>query len=111
MSEVGDFRVSGEHEAMITDCNEKGWPPLDPPDDRVSWAKKVSGMSAVGRLTSEMVLAEGFVAEKLSVEFPNGVDGEPEITIGDEVLAVHNCEGLGKEHSGGSIEHEAEGAM
>ncbi|KFK31800.1 hypothetical protein AALP_AA6G160500 [Arabis alpina] len=37
-----------------------------------------------------MVLEEGFVLERLSVEFPNGVDGEPEITIGEEVLTAMN---------------------
>lgn len=38
----------------------------------------------------EEFLEEGFVSERLSLEFPNGEDGEPVITIGKEVLDAMN---------------------
>lgn len=78
----------------MTYFTEKGRPPDEPPDEpprmRQSWASKVSGMSAGGGLTPEAVLDEEFVASRLNVEFPHGEDGEPVITIGNEVLEAMN---------------------
>lgn len=74
----------------MTDYLAKGPPPGDPPDPSGSWATKVGGTRVVGRTVPEMVIDEEFVTSRLRVEFPNGEDGEPEITIGDEVLAAMN---------------------
>ncbi|CAL9223761.1 unnamed protein product, partial [Arabidopsis halleri] len=41
-------------------------------------------------LTPEDVLDEAFVMERLRLEFPNGEEGEPVITIGEEVLNAMN---------------------
>lgn len=41
-------------------------------------------------MNPKSVLDADFIAERLRLEFPNGEDGEPEITIGSEVLEVMN---------------------
>lgn len=51
---------------------------------------KVVGSNAGGRLSPEAVLNEEFVAARVSLDFPDGEDGEPVITIGKEVLDVMN---------------------
>lgn len=43
-----------------------------------------------GMPTPEKILDEEFVAARLRLEFPNGEDGEPVITIGSKVLDVMN---------------------
>ncbi|KAL9308483.1 putative transcription factor interactor and regulator CCHC(Zn) family [Arabidopsis thaliana] len=74
----------------MTDIGEKGRPPGDPPDGRGSWVAKVTGTSVGGRPNPASVLDEEFVSARMRVEFPNGEDGEPVITIEQEVLDVMN---------------------
>ncbi|KAL1224543.1 hypothetical protein V5N11_020190 [Cardamine amara subsp. amara] len=89
---VGDFGVirAREQDATMTDIGEKDRPPGDPPDVHVLWVKKVTGSNAGWMLTPEAVLDDDFVAERLSLEFPNGEDGEPVTTIRKEVLDAMN---------------------
>lgn len=85
VSESGDGdRVLGDNDAEMMDTPERGQPPGKPPDGGTSWASLVSDTSAGGRPNPESVLSDEFVVERLSVEFPDGVDGEPVITIGQE---------------------------
>lgn len=48
------------------------------------------GKSAGGMPRPEEVIGEDFVSERLCLEFPDGEDGEPVITIGKEVLEAMN---------------------
>lgn len=88
----GDFRVSnsGDQEVTMMDTREKGRPPGEPPDGPTSWVKKVTGSGGGGIRSPEEVLDEDFVMDRLSLEFPNGEDGEPVITIGREVIDAMN---------------------
>ncbi|CAA7044673.1 unnamed protein product [Microthlaspi erraticum] len=79
-------RVLGDTDATMMDIPGKG----QPPDGAVSWASMVMGTSAGGRPHPEDLLTDAFVVERLSVEFPNGVEGEPVIKIGQEVLEAMN---------------------
>lgn len=74
----------------MTDIGERFRPPGDPPDASVMWVKKVTGSGVGGRPVPEMVLDDDFVSERVNLEFPNGEDGEPVITIGSKVLDVMN---------------------
>ncbi|KAG7579199.1 hypothetical protein ISN45_Aa03g033600 [Arabidopsis thaliana x Arabidopsis arenosa] len=76
-------------DTTMTDIGERVRPP-DPPDVGGSWVNKVVGSNAGGRLSPEAVLNEEFVAARVSLDFPDGEDGEPVITIGKEVLDVMN---------------------
>ncbi|XP_048596345.1 uncharacterized protein LOC125578102 [Brassica napus] len=89
---LGDFRVLGEDEQDTTmeDTGEKGRPPGDPPDAPGSWVRKVVGSNVGGMPVPEDVVDEKFVESRLRLEFPNGDDGEPVITIGEEVLTAMN---------------------
>ncbi|KAG7559018.1 Reverse transcriptase zinc-binding domain [Arabidopsis thaliana x Arabidopsis arenosa] len=88
----GDARVLGSevYDATMMDVGERDRPPGDPPDGRVSWVQKVVGSNEGGMPTPEEVLGETFVLERLRLDFPDGEDGEPVITIGDEVLSAMN---------------------
>lgn len=90
----GDFEVLGETEkdATMEDIGEKERPPgsLLPPDAPGSWLKKVVGGNAGGRPVPEEAVGEEFVEARLRLEFLNGEDGEPVITIGEEVLTAMN---------------------
>lgn len=88
----GDARVLGSevYEATMMDVGERDRPPGDPPDGRGSWVQKVVGSNEGGMPTPEEVLGETFVLERLRLDFPDGEDGEPVITIGDEVLSAMN---------------------
>ena len=68
----------------------KDRPPGDPPDAPGSWVRKVVGCNKGGMPVPEEDVDEEFVESRLKLEFPNGEDGEPEITIGEEVLAAMN---------------------
>ncbi|KAG2274425.1 hypothetical protein Bca52824_056980 [Brassica carinata] len=68
----------------------KDRPPGDPPDAPGSWVRKVVGCNKGGMQVPEEAVDEEFVESRLKLEFPNGEDGEPEITIGEEVLAAMN---------------------
>lgn len=86
----GEIRVLSDQDATMTDIGEKGRPPGDPPDGMGSWVTKVTGTFVGGRPVPESILNEEFVTARLSVEFPNGEDGEPVITIGKEVIEAMN---------------------
>lgn len=77
-------------DATMEDIGGKERPPVDPPDVPGSWVRKVVGCSEGGMPVLEEVVAEEFVESRLTLEFPNGEDGEPEITIGEEVLTAMN---------------------
>ncbi|XP_048591480.1 uncharacterized protein LOC106355257 [Brassica napus] len=74
----------------MEDIGEKGRPPGDPPDAPGSWVRKVIGCNEGGMPVPEEVVDEEFVESRLRLEFPNGEDGEPVITIGEEVLTAMN---------------------
>ncbi|XP_048634174.1 uncharacterized protein LOC125608229 [Brassica napus] len=74
----------------MEDIGGKEKPPGDPPDVPGSWVRKVVGSSEGGMPVPEEVVDERFVESRLSLEFPNGEDGEPVITIGEEVLTAMN---------------------
>ncbi|EOA12095.1 hypothetical protein CARUB_v10016517mg, partial [Capsella rubella] len=59
-----------------------------PPDKVGSWVSKVTGRGVGGRVTPETLMDKAFVSERLRLDFPDGEDGEPFITIGSEVLDV-----------------------
>lgn len=88
----GDFRASSEEGRNLTmeDIGERGRPPGDPADAPGSWVRKVLGSNEGGRPIPEEVVDEKFMESRLRLEFPNGEDGEPVITIGDEVLTAMN---------------------
>lgn len=89
---MGNFeRESASVQATtVTDIGERIWLLGDPLDASVLWVKKVTGSGTGGRPVPEMVLDDEFVSVRLNLEFPNGEDGEPVITIGVEVLDVMN---------------------
>ncbi|XP_018460144.1 uncharacterized protein LOC108831073 [Raphanus sativus] len=74
----------------MEDIGGKGRPPGDPPDNSGSWLQKVVGSNAGGMPVPEEAVGEEFVESRLRLEFPNGEDGEPVITIEDEVLMAMN---------------------
>ncbi|KAG2306717.1 hypothetical protein Bca52824_026465 [Brassica carinata] len=74
----------------MEDVGEKGRPPGDPPDAPGSWVRKFLGCNEGGMPIPEEVVDEEFVEARLKLEFPNGEDGEPVITIGEEVLTEMN---------------------
>ncbi|KAG2247637.1 hypothetical protein Bca52824_087265 [Brassica carinata] len=88
----GDLRVlNGEgQDATMEDMGEKGRPPGEPPDAPVSWVRKVVCCNVGGMPVPEEVVDEEFVESRLRLEFPNGEDGEPVITIEEEVLTAMN---------------------
>lgn len=70
----------------MEDIREKGRP-LDAPG---SWVRKVAVCNEGGMFVLEEVVVEKFVQSRLRLEFSNGEDGEPVITIGEEVLTAMN---------------------
>ncbi|EOA19737.1 hypothetical protein CARUB_v10003838mg, partial [Capsella rubella] len=65
-------------------------PPGDPPDKPGLWVQKVKGSLGGGMPRPEDVVTHEFVKPRLRLEFPNGKNGEPVITIGAEVIeAMH----------------------
>ncbi|CAA7024104.1 unnamed protein product [Microthlaspi erraticum] len=74
----------------MEDIPGKGPPPGKPPDGGTTWASMVMGTSAGGRLVPKSLVSDEFVVERLRVEFPDGDDGEPVITIGQDVLEAMN---------------------
>lgn len=77
-------------DATMVDIGEGTPPPGDPPDPGALWVQKVKGSGAGGRVRPELVMDDEFVEGKVRLEFPGGVDGEPVITIEQEVLDVMN---------------------
>lgn len=92
VSAIGETRVSesGDRDATMMDVGERARPPGDPPDCVPSYASKVAGTSEGGMPVPEKLIDDDFITERLRVEFPNGEDGEPSITIETEVLEAMN---------------------
>ncbi|KAL9859810.1 putative transcription factor interactor and regulator CCHC(Zn) family [Arabidopsis thaliana] len=88
----GDSRGLGgkSHDAVMMDVGGKDRPPGDPPDVSQSWAKKVAEGNAGGIPDLESFVDEKFILDRMRIEFPDGEDGEPAITIGNEVLEAMN---------------------
>ncbi|XP_024013365.1 uncharacterized protein LOC112087724 [Eutrema salsugineum] len=88
----GDFRVSQSQaqDATMIDVGEKGRPLGDPPDAGGVWVRKVVGTGVGGRPRPESLVDVEFVRNRMQLEFPDGEDGEPVITIGEEVLIAMN---------------------
>ncbi|KAL8161101.1 hypothetical protein V2J09_012590 [Rumex salicifolius] len=61
-----------------------GRPPGAPPEG--TWAQKVAGQEAGGIPAPESVISDEFVMTRMRIEFPNGEEGEPEISIGQDVI-------------------------
>ena len=91
-SEKGVSRVLGvgEHDTAMDDFVDQGRPPGDPPDMTGSWVRKVTGSSAGGMPNPEELIDDAFVSERVRLELPNGEEGEPGITIEQEVLEAMN---------------------
>ncbi|KAL0688861.1 hypothetical protein Bca4012_088538 [Brassica carinata] len=89
---IGEGRgsESGDRDATMMDVGERARPPGDPPDAAASYASKVVGTNGGGMPVLESLIDDVFVSERLRVEFPNGEDGEPSITIEPEVLEAMN---------------------
>lgn len=79
-------RVSG---ATMMDVGERYRPPGDP-SDTSTWASKVVGSTVGGMPNPEDVLDDEFVTARVALGFSDGEDGEPEVTIGQEVLEAIN---------------------
>ena len=88
----GNSRVStsDDQDASMADVGEKANPPGDPPDKGTSWASKAANTAEGGTPVLEVLIEDLFVSNRLRVEFPNGEDGEPSITIENEVLEAMN---------------------
>ncbi|XP_018448551.2 uncharacterized protein LOC108820063 [Raphanus sativus] len=88
----GENRVltSDDQDATMMDLGEGARPLGEPPDVRASYASKVASTNGGGMPIPENLLDDTFVSERLRVEFPNGEDGEPSITIEAEVLEAMN---------------------
>ncbi|XP_048611518.1 uncharacterized protein LOC111198274 [Brassica napus] len=89
---IGEGRgsESGDRDATMMDVGERARPPGDPPDAAASYASKGVGTNGGGMPVPESLIDDVFVSERLRVEFPNGEDGEPSITIEPEVLEAMN---------------------
>lgn len=82
-------RVSGrgdQDESMEDD----GRPPGSSPGGSPSWAEKVQGSGGGGIPVPERLMEDEFVSSRMSLEFPDGEEGEAVVTIGQEVLEVMN---------------------
>lgn len=84
-----DARVLGDG-IQDASMEEVGRPPGEKLTGAGSWVEKVRSSQGGGLPVPEMVLDAGFVASQMRVEFPNGEDGEPVVTIGHEVLTAMN---------------------
>lgn len=91
---MGDTSSGG---ARVTDTREQdesmeedGRPPGLSSDGSRLWVEKVQGCNGGGIPIPEMVVEEGFVMSRMSLEFPSGEDGEAVVKIGREVLDAMN---------------------
>ncbi|KAG7537202.1 Reverse transcriptase domain [Arabidopsis suecica] len=90
MGENGDrVSVTEVRDATMMDVGDGSRPPGDPPDG-TEWVRKVTGFMTGGRPSPEAILGNDFVSERMRLEFPDGEDGEPVITIEEEVLEAMN---------------------
>ena len=74
----------------MVDAGDRIRPPEDPPDTRMNWLQKVVGGRVGGRPNPELLMDSAFIEERVRLEFPDGEDGEPVVTIGSEILEVMN---------------------
>lgn len=81
---------SEDHDASMTDVGERTNRPGEPLDKGISWASKAASTVGGGMPVPEVLIEDSFVSNRLHVEFPNGEDGEPSITIENEVLEAMN---------------------
>ena len=79
-----------DQDATMMDVGERSRPPGDPPDRVTTWAAKAAGTTAGGMPVPEALIDDVFVSRRLRVDFTNGEDGEPSITIENEVLEAMN---------------------
>ena len=88
----GETRVLNveDQDTTMMDVGERLRPPGEPPDKTITWASKAASTLEGGMPVPEALIDDGFVARRLRVEFPNGEDGEPSITIENEVLEAMN---------------------
>ncbi|CAL9240148.1 unnamed protein product, partial [Arabidopsis halleri] len=70
--------------------DEDGRPPEMNQTGSRLWVEKVQGSNGGGVPVPEKVLDDDFVMSRMSLEFPDGDEGEPVITIGKEVLDAMN---------------------
>lgn len=70
--------------------DDDGRPPEITEGESVSWVAKVKESNGGGIPVPEKILADEFVTSRMRLEFPNGDEGEPVITIGQEVLEAMN---------------------
>ena len=82
--------LNSEDQDAMMDVGERSRPPGDPPDRVTTWAAKAVGTTAGGMPVPEALIDDVFVSRRLRVDFPNGEDGEPSITIENEVLEAMN---------------------
>ncbi|CAL9226597.1 unnamed protein product [Arabidopsis halleri] len=79
--------VPGDQDVSMDD---DGRPPGITEGESVSWVAKVQESNGGGIPVPEKILADEFVTSRMRLEFPNGDEGEPVITIGQEVLEAMN---------------------
>lgn len=73
--------------------DDDGRPPGISPAGSLSWAEKVQGCSGGGIPVPERLLEDGFVNERMNLEFP---DGAGSVGSNEWALpAMHDCEGVG----------------
>ncbi|XP_010481113.1 PREDICTED: uncharacterized protein LOC104759949 [Camelina sativa] len=89
MSDSWALAVCDQDDTMV-DSGEKDRPSDDPPDNPRTWVQKVIGGGVGGRPTPARLLDDEFVDARVHLEFLDGEDGEPVVTIGLEVLEVMN---------------------
>lgn len=90
MSGADDIRVLATAADPDDRMEDVGRPPGEIPEGSQSWLATVKGSIGGGIPVLETVLADDFVASRMQVEFPNGAEGEPVITIGQEILTAMN---------------------
>ncbi|EOA27131.1 hypothetical protein CARUB_v10023230mg, partial [Capsella rubella] len=74
----------------MVDAGERVRPPGDPPDGQRVWVNNVIGGGSGGRPNPEDIIDHEFVKERVKVVFPDGVHGEPVVTVGKELLEAMN---------------------
>ena len=86
MRDARALGASGQDASM----EDVGRLPGEDPMNSVSWAERVKKRSGGGIPRPKSVIDDAFVASHMRVEFPNGEDGEPVVTIDPEVVEIMN---------------------
>lgn len=86
---VSGARVLASNEQDVS-MAEVGQPPGDIPAVSSLWVEKVQGSGGCGLPVPERVVDDEFVSARMRIEFPNGEEGEPVVTIDREVLEAMN---------------------